>query len=64
MLVKKRSINAYSEIAQLLADLREALSSGDQSNLAERQAKKLNDTNPKLHHLTAALRNQGFLRKG
>jgi len=63
VLVKKRSIDAYGEVAQLLADLREALSGGNQADLADRQAKKLNRLNPKLHRLTAALRGQGLLRK-
>ena len=62
-LVNERSVKSYREIAQLLADLREALSGVNQSGLADRQAKKLKDTNPKLNRLTAALRKQGFLNK-
>jgi hypothetical protein len=44
-----------------LANLREALSGGGQSNLPDQQAKKFKDKNPTLHHQTA-LRRQGFLR--
>jgi hypothetical protein len=62
-LVKRRSTEAYHQLALLLADLREALSGSDQSSLAEQQARKLKDQNPKLHRLTAALRGQGFLGK-
>jgi hypothetical protein len=62
-LVKQRTIDAYGQIAMLLADLREGLSGSDRSSLAEQQARKLKDTNPNLHRLTAELRRQGFLRK-
>jgi hypothetical protein len=61
-LVKKRSVEAYREAALLLADLRNALSGGKQSNLADRQARKLKDNNPNLNRLTAELRRQGFLK--
>jgi hypothetical protein len=62
-LVKQRSVEAYHQLALLLADLREALSSSDQSGLAEQQAHKLKTENPNLHRLTKELRSQGFLRK-
>ncbi|MGD0769361.1 MAG: hypothetical protein ABSB42_14355 [Tepidisphaeraceae bacterium] len=62
-LVKERNLDAYEQIALTLADLREALPGGDQSSLAERQARKLKEKNPTLHHLTAKLRRQGFLKK-
>ncbi|MGD1278643.1 MAG: hypothetical protein ABR964_15635 [Tepidisphaeraceae bacterium] len=62
-LVEERSLETYHQIALLLADLREALSSTDQSSLAEQHARKLKDKNPTLHHLTAELRGQGFLKK-
>jgi hypothetical protein len=62
-LVQQRNLDAYDQVARLLADLRQALSGSDRSNLAEQQARKLKDKNPKLHQLTAALRRQGFLKK-
>jgi len=62
-LAKERNLDAYHRIALLLADLREALSGGDQSGLAEQQARTLKEKNPTLHHLTAELRGQGFLKK-
>jgi hypothetical protein len=62
-LVKQRNINAYHQIGLLLAELREVLSGADQSSLAEQHARKLKDKNPTLHHLTAELRRQGFLKK-
>jgi hypothetical protein len=62
-LVKERSVDAYGQIAMLLADLREALAGGDQSSLADEQALKLKSKNPKLHFLTSALRAKGFVRK-
>ncbi|MGD0462814.1 MAG: hypothetical protein ABSB74_10030 [Tepidisphaeraceae bacterium] len=62
-LVKQRNLEAYHQIAMLLSDLREALSGADQSSLAEQHARKLKEKNPTLHHLTAELRRQGFLKK-
>jgi hypothetical protein len=62
-LVTQRNITDYAKIAKLLADLREALSGTGQSGLAEHQARKLKENNPTLHHLTAELRRQGFLKK-
>jgi hypothetical protein len=62
-LVKERSLDAYSQIATLLADLRKALSGSDQAGLADQQARKLKEQNPKLKHLTAELRRKGFLPK-
>src|SRR5207302_330190 len=55
-LVKQRGIAAYSQIAELLGDLREALTDSDQPSLAEQQARKLKKENPTLNKLTAALR--------
>jgi hypothetical protein len=43
--------------------VREALVGTDQANLAEQQARKLKEGNPKLHLLTSALRRQGFVQK-
>jgi hypothetical protein len=62
-LVKQRSIDAYSQIAALLADLRKALDGSAQAALADQQARKLKEQNPRLHYLTAELRRQGFLSK-
>ena len=62
-LVKQRSVDAYHEVALLLADLRQALSDSNRSSLAEQQARKLKEANPNLNHLTAELRRQGFLKK-
>jgi len=62
-LVAERSIDAYRQVSELLAELREALTDSDQSGLAERQARKLKDKNPTLRHLTAALRREGFVPK-
>ena len=62
-LVAERTVDAYEQVSLLLADLREALAGGKQSNLAEEQALKLKTANPTLRHLTAALRRHGFVRK-
>jgi len=62
-LVARRSTHAYREIAQLLADLREALAGTRRSDLAERRARKLKREHPTLNHLTAALRREGFIPK-
>jgi len=62
-LVAERSTAAYKEASELLADLREALAGSKQSGLAEKQARKLKTANPTRHHLTAALRRQGFVLK-
>ncbi len=62
-LVKERSLDAYHQIALLLADLREAISGTDQSSLAEQHARKLKEKNPTLAFLTKELRGQGFLKK-
>jgi hypothetical protein len=62
-LAAKRSSNAYSAIATLLADLREALAGSEHAGLAGQQARKLKDNNPTLHRLTSELRRQGFVPK-
>lgn len=62
-LVKQRGSTAYAEIAQQLADLREALQNTPQAGLAEQQAMKLRRENPTLHLLIGALRKKGFLPK-
>jgi hypothetical protein len=62
-LLKVRSLNAYESIAKLLAELRESLAGSDRSDLAEQQARKLKQDNPRLRNLTAALRRKGFVPK-
>jgi hypothetical protein len=62
-LVGERSTHSYGQIAELLADLREALAGTDQAGLAEQQARQLKEVNPTLHHLTSTLRRKGFLKK-
>lgn len=62
-LVAQRSMDAYRKIAELLAELREALVESGQSDLAEKQAQKLKEKYPKLHMLTSELRRQGFVPK-
>jgi hypothetical protein len=62
-LVVERSINAYGKASSLLADLREALSESDKSDLAEMQARKLHDAHPQFRGLIAALRRDGFIPK-
>jgi len=60
-LVAQRSVDSYRQAAKILADLREALAGGKQSDLAEKQALKLKTKNPKLNRLTGALRAQDFV---
>jgi len=62
-LVKQRTRDAYHQIAQLLADLRESLAGGDRSGLAEQQAQKLKKENPTLRVLISELRRKRFLPK-
>jgi hypothetical protein len=62
-LVAERSTEAYSQIADLLADLREALSGSGRADLAENHAKKLKAANPTLRLLTRELRRRGFVPK-
>jgi hypothetical protein len=62
-LVGQRSTDSYRQAAVLLAELREALSTGEQSGLADQQARKLKEKYPTLHRLTGELRSQGFLPK-
>jgi hypothetical protein len=62
-LVGQRSTDAYRQVAEILADMREALASSKQAGLAEKQALKLKTDNPTLRVLTAALRKKGFVPK-
>ena len=61
--VKERTGSAYTKIAKLLVELREALVGTMQSGLAERQAQKLKAENPTLRLLVSELRKEGFLPK-
>jgi hypothetical protein len=62
-LVAERTTDAYRQVAELLADLREALASSGKSQLAEQHAQKLRAANPTLRVLVSELRRQGFLPK-
>jgi membrane protein involved in colicin uptake len=62
-LVAERTAEAYSRIADLLADLREALSGSKRADLAENHAQKLKAANPTLRLLTRELRRRGFVPK-
>jgi len=53
-LVAERTTNAYRQVSELLADLRDALAGSRQSNLAEERALMLKPTNP-------TLRRHGFV---
>ncbi len=62
-LVKERSLNAYEQIATLLADLRSALAGTPEAEAPAQQAWKLKEQNPTLKLLTSALRRKGFVKK-
>jgi len=62
-LVEQRGSDSYHQAAQLLADLREALSESGRSGVAEKQAEKLKAKYPTLTRLTSELRRQGFVPK-
>lgn len=62
-LVATRSTHAYGQAAELLAELREALSDTSHAGLAEEQARKLKAKNPTRHRLTSELRSRGFVPK-
>jgi hypothetical protein len=62
-LVKERSVDAYEQLATLLAELREALAGSAQTDLPEQQARKLKSDNPTLRMLISELRRKGFLKK-
>jgi hypothetical protein len=47
----------------LLTDLRESLIGSKQSDLPEKQARKLKEQHPTARGLTAELRRHGFLKK-
>ena len=56
----ERTTDAYSNIANLLAELREALSGSAQSDLAETHARQLKAAHPTNRKLISSLRSQGF----
>lgn len=62
-LVGQRSTDAYQQISEILADLREAFADSKKAGLAEKQALKLKTENPALRLLTAALRKKDFVPK-
>jgi len=62
-IVAERDTDGYRQIAEMLADLRDALAGTGQSGLAEKQAQKLRTANPTLLMLVSELRRQGFLPK-
>ena len=59
-LVKQRSVDAYHQIATLLADLRAALAGSAHADLPEQQARQLKKDNPTLRMLVSELRRKGF----
>jgi hypothetical protein len=63
VLAKERTTEGYREIAQMLADLRDALAGTAQSDVAEKQAVRLKSAHPTLKVLVSELRKQGFLKK-
>ena len=62
-LAGERAVTSYREMAEILADLREALAGSAKSGLAEQQACKLKAAHPKLSRLISELRQKGFLVK-
>jgi hypothetical protein len=62
-LAARRSVDSYQQIANLLADLREALAGSAQAGLAEQQARALRKKNPTLHRLTSELKSKGLLER-
>jgi hypothetical protein len=62
-LAGERAMSSYREMAEILADLREALAGSAKSGLPEQQARKLKAAHPKLSRLISELRQKGFLAK-
>ncbi len=62
-LAAERNTDSYKKASKLLAELRTALAGTRQVGLAEKQAIQLKAKYPKSHHLTAALRREGFVPK-
>ncbi|CAN5600430.1 hypothetical protein BH10PLA2_BH10PLA2_09630 [soil metagenome] len=63
VLVNNRSTENYVKTAEILADLREALSGSENASLPERHAVRLVKDNPTLKRLVGELRKRGFIRK-
>ncbi|HEX3654702.1 MAG TPA: hypothetical protein VHV55_02795 [Pirellulales bacterium] len=62
-LVEQRTTAAYQQAVSLLTDLRESLIGSKQSDLPEKQARKLKEQHPTARGLAAELRRHGFLKK-
>jgi hypothetical protein len=62
-LIRDEGAAAYRKIADLLADLREALVGGPKSALADQHARKLKEAYPSRRTLISELRQKGFLKK-
>jgi hypothetical protein len=62
-LVGHRSSDAYRQIGEILANLREALANSVRAKLAEQQAVKLTKANPTFGILKSELRRHGFVPK-
>lgn len=62
-LVKERTTKGYSRIAELLAELRDAVQGSEKAGIAEQQAEKLRKENPNLTRLISELRKKKFLPK-
>ena len=62
-LISKRNSEAYAEVAELLADLRDSLAGTDQAHLAEQQVQRLRSDNPNLRGFISELRRHGLAKK-
>lgn len=62
-LAKTRTGAAYQKVAEMLAELREALAGTVRAGLAEQHAQTLKENHPTLKQLAKELRNVGFLPK-
>ncbi len=60
-LILRGTSDAYRQAVELLAELREALSASDRSDMAEEQAQKLKANNPTRRLLIRELRRHGFV---
>jgi hypothetical protein len=61
-LAKQRTLDAYAQVGDLLADLRNALAGSEQADLPEKQARKLREKHPTFKLLISELRKKGFLK--
>ena len=62
-LIEEQNGHAYRQAATMLADLREALASGDRAALAEEFAQRLKERYPTRRALLSELRKKGFLTR-